>query len=345
MVMLPAGVPSRPRAAGSRGAACLILAVALAVAGCGEAPDTVRGSGTIELDEVDVASQVGGRVERLLVDEGDTVRAGDTLAVLEQGEVLAALEQRAADAARAVAQLRDLTSGARSQELEAAEAALQAAIAQWQLASSEATRAETLYQRNVASEAELERARAERDAAGARRLAAQQQVALLRAGSRSDLIRAGMAAEVSARAQLEAARSRAHELVLLAPISGTVLLRNLNRGELAAPAVPVVTLGDPQRLWMRVYVPAPRIGEVHRGDSVTVRVTGFRQAFHGRVIEIATQAEFTPRAALTEEERANLVFGVKVALDSEGGTLKPGLPADAIIRGGAPAAGPAPARP
>src|SRR5207245_6942899 len=60
MVMLPAGVPSRPRAAGSRGAACLILAVALAVAGCGEAPDTVRGSGTIELDEVDVASQVGG---------------------------------------------------------------------------------------------------------------------------------------------------------------------------------------------------------------------------------------------------------------------------------------------
>jgi HlyD family secretion protein len=82
---------------------------------------------------------------------------------------------------------------------------------------------------------------------------------------------------------------------------------------------------------MRVFVGAPRIGPVRRGDLVTVRVTGDRREYHGRVIEIATQAEFTPRAALTEEERANLVFGVKIAIDSEGGRLKPGLPADARI--------------
>ena len=82
---------------------------------------------------------------------------------------------------------------------------------------------------------------------------------------------------------------------------------------------------------MRVYIAAPFIGRVRRGDSAEVRVTGIRRPFAGRVVEIASRAEFTPRAALTEEERANLVFGVKVAVDSGGGALKPGLPADVRI--------------
>jgi HlyD family secretion protein len=318
---------------GPRGAAVRALAaLALVAAGLGCGDDRgVTGSGTIELDEVDVASQVGGRLQRLRVDEGDTVRVGDTLAVLDQGEVLAALEARAADAERAVAQLRDLQAGARSQELDAAQADLEAATSQWQLDRSEAARAETLYQHHVVAAADLDRAISARDAAAARRAAARERYDLLRAGSRSDVVRAAREAEASARAQLEAARSRAHELVLLAPIDGVVLLKNLNQGEVAAPNVPVVTLGNPGRLWMRVFVGAPRIGPVRRGDLVTVRVTGDRREYHGRVIEIATQAEFTPRAALTEEERANLVFGVKIAIDSEGGRLKPGLPADARI--------------
>jgi len=98
--------------------------------------------------------------------------------------------------------------------------------------------------------------------------------------------------------------------------------------------VPVVTLGNPERLWLRVFVGAPKIGRVQRGDPALVRVTGVRQEFHGRVVEIASKAEFTPRAALTEEERANLVFGVKIEVESSDGTLKPGLPADARIQTG-----------
>jgi len=284
------------------------------------------------MDEVDVASQVGGRLERLRVDEGDHVRLGDTLAVLDQGEGLAALGARAAEAERAVSQLRDLQAGARSQELDASQADLEAATAQWQLAQSEAARAETLYQHHVVSAAELDRARSARDGAVARRTALKQRYDLLRAGSRADQVRAAREAEAAARAQLEAARSRARELVLLAPIDGVVLLKNLNQGELVAPNVPVVTLGNPDRLWMRVFVGAPKIGRVRRGDTATVRVTGYKREFRGRVIEIASQAEFTPRAALTEEERANLVFGVKIEIEPSGGALKPGLPADARIQ-------------
>jgi HlyD family secretion protein len=74
---------------------------------------------------------------------------------------------------------------------------------------------------------------------------------------------------------------------------------------------------------------------VRLGDKVSIRVLGDDRSYSGRVVEIATRAEFTPRAALTEEERANIVFGVKVSLDPQDGLLKPGMPADArIVSGG-----------
>ncbi len=145
-------------------------------------------------------------------------------------------------------------------------------------------------------------------------------------------IQAARDAAAAARAQYQGARERARELVLTAPISGVVLLRNAEPGELVGAGVPVFTLGNPDSLWMRVYVPATQIGRVVLGAPAEVRVTGLRdRRFPGRVVEIATRAEFTPRAALTEEERANLVFRVKIALDPTSGVLKPGLPGDARI--------------
>ena len=256
-------------------AALTLVAAFAALVGCGHKdPSLVTGSGMIEMDEVDVASQNTGRIRELRVDEGDSVRAGQILAVLEQGQVLGG-------------------SG-----IGTAEAELQAAQAQYRLAVAEAARSEQLYAHKIIAAAEVDRARAARDAAAAR---------------------------------LSAARTRIREQTVKAPIDGVVLLRNFQVGELAAAGAPVVTLGDPNKLWMRIYVSAPQIPRVRRGDSVSVRVTGYPRRFGGHVIEIATRAEFTPRVALTEEERANLVFGVKVRLDPSGGALKPGLPADATI--------------
>ena len=83
---------------------------------------------------------------------------------------------------------------------------------------------------------------------------------------------------------------------------------------------------------MRVYIAVPKLGEVKLGAPAVVTTLGAPgRRFDGRVVEIATRAEFTPRAALTVEEQANLVFGVKVALAPTNGTLKAGLPAEAQI--------------
>jgi len=111
-----------------------------------------------------------------------------------------------------------------------------------------------------------------------------------------------------------------------------VLLKNFEPGELVQPGQPIVTLGDPDSLWVRVYVAATEIGRVRLGARAQVFAEGFgNRTFPGRVVFIATGAEFTPRAALTEEERANLVFAVKIAMDPTGGALKAGLPVEVRV--------------
>lgn len=320
-------------------------ALSIALAACGGDGEFVRASGSVEIDEVDVASLVGGRVVALRADEGDTVQAGDTLALLERAEVTAEVEAQEAQTQRALALWRDLALGPRAGEIEAARADSIAAEAQLRVAEAELARVRGLYDDRLVSDLELERAEAARDAAEARRDAASKQLALLREGYRRMQIQAAREAVEAARAQYTGARERARELVLVAPISGVVLLRSAEPGELVGASVPVFTLGNPDSLWMRIYVPATEIGRVVVGAPAEIRVTGLgHRVFAGRVVEIATRAEFTPRAALTEEERANLVFRVKIALDPTGGVLKPGLPGDARIRAASMATEPA-ARP
>ncbi len=311
-----------------------IAMLTLVLAGCGGRRPYVRASGVVEMDEIDVASLEGGRIVRLAADEGDSVRAGDTLAVLQRGELAAQVEAQIAQAGRAAAQSLEVTSGPRAGEIRIAHADLASASAQLEWAEKQLARAQELLQGHVIAQAELDRARTDRDAAVARRDAARQRVTLLETGSRREEVTAAREAAAAARAQLSAVRSRLGELVLTAPSHGVVLLKNFEAGELALPGQPVVTLGDPDSLWVRVYVAAPEIGRVRLGARAEVFAEGFgTRTFPGRVVFIATRAEFTPRAALTEEERANLVFAVKIAMDPTGGALKPGLPVEVRIAG------------
>lgn len=315
--------------------AAAALATLILIAGCSSEP-VLRGSGTIEIDEIDVASQVGGRLSRLAVAEGDSVEAGDTLAVLDRGEVVAELAAQVASAEQAQAQARDLQAGARPAEVLKARADLAAAQADLELALIEAQRAERLLEEQAISQAEADRARRSRASAEAKVNAAREALRLSEDGFRRQQVAAAGNAATAAMAQVAGARSRARELTLLAPRKGVILLRNFLEGELVPPNLPVVTLGDPDQLWMRMYIAAPLITRFKVGDEAQVTPVGSKRSYPGHVAQIATEAEFTPRAALTEEEQADLVFAVKVVLSPSAGALKPGLPATAEIRPASP---------
>jgi HlyD family secretion protein len=117
---------------------------------------------------------------------------------------------------------------------------------------------------------------------------------------------------------------------LTAPVGGQVLARHAEPGEVLPAGIPVLSLGDASHAWVRVYVTSPVFASIKVGDVVPLTIDGLAgETFQSRVTALATAAEFTPRVALTEKERADLLFGVKLELSDTTGRLKAGLPATA----------------
>ena len=134
------------------------------------------------------------------------------------------------------------------------------------------------------------------------------------------------------RAALRTAEVRLNDLTADAPVSGTVLSRNVEAGETVAAGVAVYTIGDLEHPWVKVYVNETKLGLVKLGQKAQVFVDTFPgKAYDGRITYIASEAEFTPKNVQTQEERVKLVFGVKVSVTNVNDELKPGMPADVKI--------------
>ncbi len=120
--------------------------------------------------------------------------------------------------------------------------------------------------------------------------------------------------------------------IILSPINGTVLLRNLEPGEMAFPGAPILTIADLSSAWIKIYVSEMKLGFVKLGQKANIYIDSYPdRAFPGRVVSISDRAEFTPKTIQTREERVKLMFAIKIALDNPEQILKPGMPADAEI--------------
>jgi HlyD family secretion protein len=310
-------------------AACLLVALGAA---CTNDERVATAAGTIELTQSDVSSIVPARVVRVDVEEGQAVRRGDTLVLLTQSTLPADIEQRRARLSAAEAELRDLVRGPRPSELERAEAELRSAESEAERTQREAERLRRLAEAGGISQSDLDAAVSAARVSAGRRDAAREALALLRQGTRPERIQAARAAVASARASLQMAEAAASDLVLAAPSDGIVLARYVEPGEVIAAGVPAVSLGDPRRPWIRVYVAAPVLAGLRLGQRALVTLHGVPdRTFEARVVAMATEAEFTPRAAMTESERADLLFGVKLEVSDTTGTLKAGLPATVVF--------------
>jgi len=190
----------------------------------------------------------------------------------------------------------------------------------------------TLIRQGLIAAQEVDRARQAYEVATAQEKSTRQKLALLQAGSRPDQIEAARGQLAQARNALEMARTRLNEMVINSPVDGVVLHKTLEVGEMANPGVAVLTLMKPSEIWVRAYVPEEEIGRLKVGDAARISVDAYPdRRFPGRISEIASQAEFTPRNVQTKKERVNLVFRIKIAVDNPEGILKPGMPADAEI--------------
>jgi HlyD family secretion protein len=158
---------------------------------------------------------------------------------------------------------------------------------------------------------------------------AKARLAVAKAGTSAEQLALAQAQIQAAQAAVEVIQAQIDKLVIHAPTTGTVLSRSVEPGEIVAPGAILMTLGNLDDLSITVYIPEDRYGTLQLGQLASLTTDSFPgQVFSSRVIDIADQAEFTPRNVQTAEGRRATVFAVKLAIEDPQNRLKPGMPAD-----------------
>jgi HlyD family secretion protein len=287
-------------------------------------------SGTVEATDAQLGFQVAGRIDTILVHEGDAVRAGQLLARLDQAELKARRQQAEAQLAAARALLTELERGSRSQEVQQGRDALAAANQRLADAQRDLDRTRRLFDGGAVSREALDKVQLAFDVAQSQHDQAAQALQLLEVGPRPERIDAQRAAVASAQAAVRQMDAMLANSEIHAPFDGVVSVKDREIGETVSPGAPVVTVTNMNDRWVRIYIPETRIGAVHIGQGATISADTYKgRTYRGAVSFIASEAEFTPKNVQTADERVKLVYAVKVRITSDSTyDLKPGIPAD-----------------
>lgn len=314
----------------------LILTLAVGAAGYklyNRQQTGITATGTIEVTRADITAKVGGYITSLAIKEGDRVEAGQTVLHVARPDLKAQLLRDEAALIKAEVQLRDLEKGARSQELNQASAAAESAQAVFEKAKTDLDRYQALFDESAISAQQIAAARSSYEVAKGSFRSAKAQLELLAEGNRPDTIEAQRLEVERNKAIVEASRTQVADTVIMSPLSGLVLAKNFEEGEYVNPGTPIATIGNMSDCWVKIYVSSAQLGQIRVGQETKVMIDSFpNEVFAGTIKEISQNAEFTPRQSITQRERANLVFAVKVSLPNQAGKLKPGMPADVVIK-------------
>lgn len=295
---------------------------------------TLKLYGNVEIREVELGFRVNGRIEELLVDEGDKVAAGQLLARLEKRPLLDRL-------ANADARLRAATAGAerdangnRPQEIRAAEAAVSDAQAALSEARRQYERRRALLDRGFMSRAEVQTAEAAVSAAAARVNAARAELSLMREGSRVEDRVSSQAQASAVMAERRAVQTDLSDTELRAAEAGQVLTRAREVGAIVQPGETVMTLALTQPVRVRAYVAEPDLPRVRPGMRVRVSVDGSDRSWPATIGFISSTAEFTPKTVQTEQLRTDLVYRLRLTVEDPRGELRQGQPVTVTLPSG-----------
>jgi len=294
--------------------------------------EAITATGMVEITQANLTPKVSGYLVERNFKEGDRVEKGDILAKLDKTDLSLQYLQTVAAQQSAQAKLNDLLAGARGAEIVSFDAAMTAAGENRNKAASDYARFEKLHQSGAISAQSLDNYRVALASAEGNYKQAEAAYRLALEGNRTDTIESQKYLVEQSRAATEAAHSLLKDTEVKSPISGKVLSKNYEVGEFIAAGSPIATLGDLSDCWVKIYIPSPLLGKIFINQEAEIRIDSYPdKVFQGKIKEIATEAEFTPRQTITKNERANLVFAVKITMDNSEGIFKPGMPAEIRI--------------
>jgi HlyD family secretion protein len=304
----------------------LTLSLLIPVACTRQAPQTL---GTLEWDRITVPAPVLEKITAIEVREGQQVHAGDVLLRLESTATQSQLDAAVAQQRRSDAELAELKSGPRSEEITRARASLAAAQAQAVDARAQFDRVQKLGAQKLIPDSDVDRARAAADNADAQVRAARAALQELERGTRTEQIAQGRAAVQAAKAQSAGQRVLLDKLTLTAPRDGVVDNLPYRLGDQAPLGAPLVVMLVGDAPYARVYVPEALRAQVKVGSQARVRAQGVDQVWQGKVRMIRSDATFTPYYALTGQDVSRLSYLAEIQLGEEAKGLPAGLPVSA----------------
>lgn len=288
------------------------IVLAMLAVSCG--PSTpYDAQGTFEATEVVVSSEATGRILHFDVEEGMPVTEGVVVGEIDSTQLHLQRKQL-------LAQLSAL-AGSRP-DIQAQAASLREQIAKQQ---TECTRVKNMLRDGAATQKQLDDIEAQ-----IRVLESQLTATLSTLGKNTASINDNAAA---LEAQIAALDDRIAKCRIQSPVSGTVLVKYAETGELASVGKPLMKIADLNHIYLRAYFTSDQLGRFGLGDTVRV-VADFggdcRYDYEGRIMWISSESEFTPKTIQTKDSRANLVYAVKIAVENDG-RLKIGLSGDVLL--------------
>jgi HlyD family secretion protein len=300
--------------------------------------DTVAGAGTVEpvSEEIKLGSELSGKLKSVSVEEGDFIRKGQMVAMLENGEYLAELASATAEVQEKEAAKRKVVNGARGQERSEASASARAAEAVMKNAQANLERRRQLFEAGIISREELDRYAKEYEVAKEEYQENGDRYSLMASSAREEDVAVAQADLQLAKANVAEAEAKYEKTIIKSPIDGTVLRKHHRSGESISSSAtvtdPVLTIGDTQVLRVRVDIDEADVNKVHVGQKAYILADAFgKQKFRGQVVQIG--GLLGPKTVHSDEptERVDRKFlEVLVELDP-GAHLPMGLRVDSYL--------------
>lgn len=292
--------------------------------------------GNVDIRTVNMSFRVGGRLQALQVDEGDAIKAGQTLGELDHAPYENALMQAKANVAAAQAKYDLLVAGYRDEEIAQAAASVRQAQAASDYAQNFYQRQQGLWKSRTISANDLENARSSRDQALATLKAAQDKLNQYHAGNRPQEIAQAKASLEQAQAQLAQSQLDLQDTTLFAPSDGTILTRAVEPGSMLSAGSTVLTLSLTRPVWVRAYVDESNLNKAQPGRELLLYTDGRPdKPYHGKIGFVSPTAEFTPKTVETPDLRTDLVYRLRIIVTDADDSLRQGMPVTVKFEQGA----------
>ena len=311
-------------------AAVVVIVALIGLIALDRDPDIIQGQ--VEVSEYRVSSKVPGRILEIRVKEGDYVKAGDTLAILDAPEVRAKMEQaQSAESAAAALELK-AKNGARKEQIQGAFSVLQQAKAGFEIAEKSYNRVQRLFDEGVMSAQKRDEAFASYKAMEAQMKAAQSQYDMAVNGARMEDKLAASAQVGRARGAVQEVNSYIHETVQIAQKEGEVTDIYPKVGELVGTGSPIMSIAMMDDMWGTFNVREDQLNDMHVGTEFTVFVPAFNKDVKMKVYHLKDQGSFAVWKATKANGQYDLkTFEVKARPVEKLEGLRPGM--SLVIKG------------